>query len=133
MKVQQFQKQKTKKHRAKNNPKPTENDLCVECLAHGKESRYAENHEVFHGVGYRQLSIKYKMQIRLCQFHHQDSTCGIHFNREFDYRVSCLYRDLFIEQHSKELFKQTFGDNMAAKELKHARFDASNERHPQAT
>lgn len=114
-----FPKGKIKKHRPKRNPVPTINDLCAECLSHGKETGYAALHEVYFGP-YRKASIKYKMQIRLCQFHHQDSTCGIHFNREFDYRISCLYRDLFIEQHGEELFKKTFGDNMAAKELKHA-------------
>ena len=119
MKVQQFQKPKIKKHKAKNNPRPKETDLCVECLEHGKETGYAANHEVFHGNGYRQQSIKYKMQIRLCPFHHLDPVAGIHFNREFDYRISCIYRDLFIEQHGAELFRQVFGDNMAAKELKH--------------
>lgn len=114
-----FQKPKLKKQqKAKNNPTPKETDLCAECLSHGITTPYAALHEVFFGP-YRQASIKYKMQIRLCQFHHQDSAAGIHFNREFDYRISCLYRDLFIDQYGEELFKRTFGDNMAAKELKH--------------
>jgi hypothetical protein len=118
MKVQQYPKPKLKKHRAKNNPAPTINDLCAECLREGITTPYAASHEVFYGP-YRQASIEYKMQYRLCPFHHQDSTHGIHFDREFDYRISKMYQQIFIEQHGLELLKRVFGDNMAAKELKH--------------
>jgi len=114
-------KTKTKKAQKLRNPVPTINDLCYECLQDGVTSPYAALHEVFYGTGYSQLSKKYKMQIRLCNFHHQDSRHGIHFNRKFDYRVSKMYQQIFIERHGDELFRQIFGDNMAAKELKHER------------
>jgi hypothetical protein len=120
MNVQQYPKPQYKRRkRAKNNPTPTINDICARCLEEGVTTPYAANHEVFHGTGYRQKSIDYKMQYRLCPFHHQDSKYGIHFDREFDYRISKMYQQIFIEQHGAELFKRVFGDNMAAKEIKH--------------
>lgn len=113
-------KQKVHKYPPRN-PVPTINDLCYECLESGITTPYAATHEVFFGSGYSQLSKKYKMQVRLCRFHHQDSKYGIHFNRAFDYRISKMYQKIFIEKYSKELFKRIFGDNMAAKELKYER------------
>jgi hypothetical protein len=112
--------QRVHKHPPRNKV-PTINDLCYECLQNGITTPYAAMHEVFYGTGYRQLSQRYKMQIRLCNFHHQDSKHGIHFNRDFDYRISKMYQQVFTEKHGTELFRQKFGDNMAAKELKYER------------
>jgi hypothetical protein len=65
MMVQTFPKPKIKKHHAKNNPKPTSDDICENCGA-----PYAQTHEVFEGTGRRQLSIKYGMQVKLCNVCH---------------------------------------------------------------
>jgi hypothetical protein len=101
--VEQFQKPKLKKQkRAKNNPRPTEFDTCFVC---GK--KYAETHEVF-GGNKRQKSIKYKMQIKLCNNHHTGAE-GIHRDTRFNFKVKQIYQRRFEEQYSHELFMQEFG------------------------
>lgn len=57
----QFKKQK----KAKNNPKPTENDIC-----YYTGQPYATTHEVFEGNGKRQISIENHYQIKINQSDH---------------------------------------------------------------
>ena len=52
--------------RAKNNPKPTINDTCMVCGA-----PYAATHECIYGLGNRQKSIEDGLQVKLCNYHHQ--------------------------------------------------------------
>lgn len=92
--------------RAKNNPKPTIYDHCAVC---GRP--YAELHEVFHGNGNRQNSIKYGMQVRLCEEHHRTGKDAVHNNREFDLHLKQKYQAIFEETHSREEFVRIFGKN----------------------
>jgi hypothetical protein len=91
--VQQFAKPKIKKHRAKNNPKPTVNCICEVC---GKP--FAECHEIFFGP-LRQLSIKYGIQAYLCNEHHQGKF-GPH---------QCKRRDLELKQQGQAWFERLYG------------------------
>ena len=53
---------KPEKHKKKplNNPKPTENDICIYT-----RQPYATTHEIFEGNGRRQISIKNGYQIKI--------------------------------------------------------------------
>lgn len=99
-------KPKTRKgnsRRAKNNPKPT---ICDRCIVCGRP--YAELHEVFHGPN-RQNSIRYGMQIRLCEKHHRTGKDAVHNNREFELQLKRKYQAIFEETHSREEFVRIFG------------------------
>lgn len=101
-----FPKPKTKKQRkAKRNPRPTDQDRCEIC---GKP--YAELHEVFGGKN-RQASIKYNMQIRLCEQHHRTGKNAIHRSKEFRERVQAEYQKRFEKKYSREKFMRVFGRN----------------------
>lgn len=97
---------KKKQKRAKNNPKPTIEDKCYVCNA-----PYAATHEVFYGRGKRQLSIKYKMQAKLCYEHHEHTRTGIHFDKRFDFKVKQIYQRKFEKEYSREKFIEVFGRN----------------------
>jgi hypothetical protein len=102
-----FPKPKMKKgnsHKAKNNARPTHNDCCIVC---GMPN--AELHEVFHGNGNRQNSIKYGMQVRLCEEHHRTGEMSAHRNREFDLQLKQKYQAIFEKSHSREEFVRIFG------------------------
>lgn len=75
-------------------------------------------HHIFFGTGYRKWSEKYKMYTYLCQYHHQDSKQGIHFNRKFDLEVSKRYRDIFILKWGENEFERVFGANFNIKLVK---------------
>jgi len=100
-----------KQRKAKNNPKPTDQDLCKEC-----GMNYAATHEVFFGTGQRQLSIKYGMQVKLCYYHHRANgdelngikQYGVHFNRRQDLRYKQQFQQLFEYKYGHEKFMQTF-------------------------
>jgi hypothetical protein len=94
-----------KQKRAVNNPAPTADNYCTVC---GKP--YAHNHEVYFGKN-RQLSIKYGLQVRLCQEHHQGNQ-GVHFNKEFDTRLKQeAQRKFEAEIGSREEFMSIFSEN----------------------
>jgi hypothetical protein len=99
-----FPKPKIKKKKALNNPKPTANDVCMIC-----SKPFAHTHERFFGSGQRQLSIKYGMQVKLCQEHHMGSM-GPHHNKKFDdelKREGQMLFELYIG--TREEFKTIFG------------------------
>ena len=107
MMVQTFPKPKIyKQRRAKNNPKPTINDICIQC---GRP--FAETHEVFYGRGKRQLSIKYKMQAKLCCMCHKDAPYSVHKNKEMDLILKRKYQRIFEKQYGHEKFMEVFGRN----------------------
>jgi len=103
--VEPLPKPKIKKHRARNNPRPTADRICKVC---GRP--YAERHEVFFGTGQRQLSIKYKLQIDLCAEHHRGPN-GPHFNREVDLKYKREFQMKFEQEYSREEFIRLFGRN----------------------
>lgn len=86
------------------NPVPTADDLCIIC-----QRPFAHTHEVFHGPN-RQLSMKYKLQVRLCQEHHTGKN-GVHFNPEFELRLKKEYQQKFEDQHGHEEWMRLFKRN----------------------
>lgn len=99
----QFAKQPHKKHKAKNNPRPTAEDKCY---YHG--TPFAHLHEVFFGNGRRQLSIKHSMQRRLCYWCHEGPE-GVHNNPAFNFQLKQEFQGIFEAQHSKGEFIKIFG------------------------
>lgn len=96
-----FPKHKLKKHRAKNNPKPTIDDICRYCL-----QPYAQTHEVFEGTGRRQLSIKYKMQVKLCNGCHED--IQTHPLQGRDLELKKEFQAIFEKEHGHEFYMKCF-------------------------
>lgn len=95
-----------KQRKAKNNPVPTDQDLCMVCL-----KPYAELHEIFYGPD-RQKSIKYKLQVRLCgETHHRIGPEAVHNNKEFDLSLKRMGQVMFEDKYGHELFMQVFGKN----------------------
>lgn len=94
-----------KQRKAKNNPVPTDQDLCRIC---GKP--YAELHEVFYGKD-RQKSIEWGMQIRLCDEHHRIGNLAVHNNHELDLKLKRTYQKQFEEQYGHEKFMEVFNRN----------------------
>jgi hypothetical protein len=101
LKIQQFAKPKIKKHRPKNNPKPTADDIC---MITGKI--FAETHEIFYGPN-RQLSIRYGLQVKLSQEYHTGPK-GPHHNREFDLELKRIGQAKFEQSHSRAEFMEIF-------------------------
>lgn len=100
--AQPIPKPKTKKKRARNNPRLAADRICAVC---GRP--YAERHEIFFGTGQRQLSIKYGLQIDLCYEHHRGMT-GPHRNRAVDLKYKRAAQAKFEESHSREEFRRLF-------------------------
>jgi hypothetical protein len=96
-----FEKPKSKKHRAKNNPRPTADSICEVCGA-----MFAETHEIFFGK-HRQLSIKYGIQVHLCTEHHR-GPAGPHLN---------LRRNLELKQQGQRWFERLYGHEKFMKEF----------------
>ena len=91
--------------KAKNNPVPTHSDCCIVCGLPG-----AELHEVFHGPN-RQNSIRYKMQVRLCEDHHRTGKSAVHNDKAFDRQLKEQYQAIFEVAHTREEFTAIFGRN----------------------
>jgi hypothetical protein len=68
---------------------------------------FSHLHECMFGTGNRQLSIKYGLQKRLCQEHHQ-GTNGPHQNREYDLQLKREAQVKFIEQHGYSEWMKIF-------------------------
>jgi len=104
--------------KAKNNPKPTIDDVCEICGA-----PYAAFHEIFFGTANRQKSIKWGMQKRLCCFHHNDQSnraSNPHYNKRVDQNLREEYQERFEAQRvcegmtasdARKLFMAEFGRN----------------------
>jgi hypothetical protein len=99
---------KGKRNKAKNNPMPTIYDLCEVC---GKP--YAHLHEIFFGRGKRQLSIKYRLQKRLCYDHHEKPNGdNPHFNKAIDDEYKREGQQEFERLYgTREDFIRLFGRN----------------------
>jgi hypothetical protein len=96
-----------KQKRAVNNSRPTADDICEVC---GKP--YAALHEIFFGRGKRQLSIKYRLQKRLCYEHHNmPGGMNPHFNKAIDDEYKREGQRKYEETHSREDFLRLFGRN----------------------
>lgn len=99
-----------RQRRAKNNPVPTDHDKCVIC-----DAPYASLHEVFYGKN-RQNSIKYKMQVRLCERHHTGPE-GVHHNPALDKKFKRHYQKIFETAFGKEEFIRIFGKDYLVGEV----------------
>ena len=101
-----FPKKKYKRRvpKAKNNPKPTENNICWVC-----QKPYASTHEIFFGSGERQLSIRYGMQVNLCIEHHKN----LHYNplKGLDIEFKKMAQKNFELLHGHEKYMQIFETN----------------------
>ena len=104
MEINPVPKPKHKRKKAKNNPLPTAEDYCEVC---GKP--YAHNHEIFFGKN-RQNSIKYGMQKRLCEEHHEGALSP-HHDKDIDDEYKREGQTKFEETHSREDFIRIFGKN----------------------
>lgn len=85
------------------NPKPTIDNTCFIT-----DQPWAHCHEVWFGTANSNISKRYKMQLRLCRFYHQDSKCGIHFNEAFRKIVQHYYYGLFNEWYPDKVWKDVF-------------------------
>ncbi|HUV84994.1 MAG TPA: hypothetical protein VMV86_04745 [Methanosarcinales archaeon] len=100
---------KGKKKKPLNNKKPTAEDICTfpRC-----NRPYAHNHEIYYGRGKRQLSIKYKLQKRLCYEHHNmPGGNNPHFNKQIDKQLKQMAQKQFEEEYSHDLFMKLFNQN----------------------
>lgn len=70
-------------------------------------------HEVFFGTANRKKSIEYGLVIPLCNYHHNMSNEGIHFNRELDLNYKKIAEQRWITYYgeTKERFIKEFGKN----------------------
>lgn len=59
------------------------------------------SHEVFYGTANRQKSIKDKMVVYLCGYHHNLSDAGVHNNKSWD---------LTLKKEAQEIWENTYGD-----------------------
>lgn len=84
---------------------PKYDDICSICGNIG-----AELHEVYYGKN-RQLSIQYKMQIRLCANHHRIGKSAIHNDKDFSDRIKREYQEKFIVMYPDLDFVKIFGKN----------------------
>lgn len=107
MEINPVPKPKHKRKKAKNNPRPTAEDYCVVC---GKP--YAALHEIFGGKN-RQLSIKYGLQVRLCEEHHnRPGGMNPHHNKAVNDKLKREGQMKFESLYgSREDFIRIFGKN----------------------
>ena len=104
MNVQSMPKPKHKHRvpRAQGNPIPTINDICRYC-----GSPYSSTHEIYEGFGRRQVSIRNKMQIKVCDFTHRI----IHMNKSLDKALKRRFQREFERGRSREEFIKLMGRN----------------------
>lgn len=97
-------KHKRRVPKAKNNPVPNVNDVC-----RYTGEPYASTHEVFFGTGQRQLSIRYGMQVKVCDRIHKQ----IHANplTGLDIELKQEFQQKFEEEHGHDVYMATFGRN----------------------
>lgn len=87
--------------RARNNPKPTINDICRYC-----GTVFAQTHEIFEGTGRRQLSIRYKMQVKVCDRCHKDIMSHPLTGRDLELKKEC--QAIFEQQYGHEFYMKCF-------------------------
>lgn len=99
-----FPKPKFKKRapKAKNNPVPTIDDRCRYC-----STCFAQTHEVFEGTGRRQLSIRYGMQIKVCNDCHRD--IQQHPLQRRDLELKKEFQAKFEQEYGHEVYMKSFG------------------------
>lgn len=96
-----YPKPKIRKHKAKNNPKPTAEDRCI---IHN--TPYAETHEVFPGK-HRQNSIKYGLQEKVCRKCHEYLTRNP--KSLWAHQLRIKHQNRFVEQYGYDAWMRIFG------------------------
>lgn len=104
--VQPIPRPKLHKHRAKNNPKPTADDICMFC-----SRPYAQTHECFGGKN-RQLSIRYGLQVKLCDTCHREITDEKRAGRVL--KIKQIGQRKFEEQYGHEEYMRVIGRDYIA-------------------
>jgi hypothetical protein len=100
--VQQYPKPTYKRQKkARNNPVPTINDIC-----RYTGRTYASTHEVFFGSGERQLSIKYSMQVKVCDEIHKQ--IHAHPLSGLDLALKKEYQAIFESRYGHEFYMKCF-------------------------
>lgn len=81
------------------------------CIVCGKTKEAL--HEVFFGTANRKKSIEHGLVIPLCNYHHNMSDAGIHFNRELDLTFKRIAEEkwLIYNDKNKSDFIAEFGKN----------------------
>jgi hypothetical protein len=92
---------KRRVEKAKQNKVPTINDICRYT---GKT--YASTHEVFFGSGERQLSIRYGMQVKVCDEIHKQ--IHAHPLSGLDLALKKEFQAKFEQDHGHELYMKCF-------------------------
>jgi hypothetical protein len=95
-----------KNSRHKSNPAPTHYEPCE---VPGCPNAWRETHEVFHGTGNRNMSIRYRMQAKLCLNHHKGRE-GVHSGN--------VELDLFLKQKYQRIFESQYGHDAFMKAIK---------------
>jgi len=91
-----------KQSRARNNPKPTIDDIC-----RYDGTPYAQTHEVYEGNGRRQISIKYHMQVKVCDECHKDIQLHPLQGKDLELKQE-FQRKFEAEGHSRDEFRKLF-------------------------
>lgn len=65
-------------------------------------------HEVLYGAN-RQKSIRYGAYVALCNYHHNMSNHGVHFDKVLDLNLKMECQKALEKEHSREWFIKTFG------------------------
>lgn len=79
-------------------------DKCYFC----KKPRQAI-HEVYFGTANRKISIKNGFCVGLCNYHHNMSNDGVHFDKAKDLELKQLYQKEYEKTHSREDFIKLIG------------------------
>ena len=98
-------KHKRRVPKAKNNPVPTEIEQCFFCDRWG----YMQTHECIGGNGRRQLSIRYGLQVKLCDTCHREITDNVRLDRVQELKQWGQRK--FEQEHSRDDFLKLFGRN----------------------
>lgn len=69
------------------------------------------DHHIFYGTSNRRQSEKHGLKVWLCEYHHNMSDEGVHFNKEFDLHLKQKAQKEFEKTHSREEFLRVFGRN----------------------
>jgi hypothetical protein len=91
-----------KQKRAVNNSRPTAEDIC-----RGHQTPFAQTHEVYEGNGRRQISIKYHMQVKVCDECHKDIMFHPLQGKDLELKQE-FQRKFEQEGHSREEFRKLF-------------------------
>lgn len=86
-----------------------EMDHCLVC----GNTNNLHIHEVFFGANNRENSIREKLCVSLCAYHHNMSNNGVHFNRELDLKIKKWAEKKWLEKNDKTIddFIKIFGKN----------------------